>query len=265
MSSNLPGPASFSGAAEEKLTIETPEQTALEFPLAGIGSRFLALALDSLIQWAVGFALFLVGVLSMAGLARIWQASSLWTFALLLLSFFAIYFGYFAVFEAIWNGQTPGKRITRIRVIKDSGQPITAIDSVARNLLRIVDQMPFFYGVGIVSVLMSRQNKRLGDFVAGTVVVHEKALEDIHPAWEAAQTAAGVAYRSDRLTPEEFALIEMFLSRRNALAPDVRSRMAAQILDRIKGKLTLSADPGMSTEKFLEAIAQERRSLAGFR
>ena len=256
-------PAAVPEAVGEKLTIETPEQTSLEFPLAGIGSRFLALAIDTLIQWGVALALFF-GVAMPVGLMFRGSAPSLWILAGMLILFFLIFYGYFIVFEAIWNGQTPGKRLTRLRVIKESGHPITAIDAVARNLLRIVDQLPGFYGVGIVSAWFSRQNKRLGDFVAGTVVVHEKPLADIHPAWEMAAPPGASSYRADRLSPEEFALIESFLSRRSALGGDVRARMAAQIVERIKSKITVPPREGASAEKLLEAIAHERRSTAGY-
>ena len=86
--------------------------------------------------------------------------------------------GYSALFEAFWNGQTPGKRLFNIRVIKDSGRQITLFEALARNLLRVVDMFPPpVYFVGLVSMLCNRQQKRLGDFVAGTIVIHERASE----------------------------------------------------------------------------------------
>src|SRR5277367_1415113 len=96
--------------------------------------------------------------------------------AFIVLAYFVVYFGYFAIFEVLWNGQTPGKKKEGLRVIKDSGRPISPAEAIGRNLMRIVDQLPFLYALGICSVLLSRQNKRLGDFVAGTIVVHEKSL-----------------------------------------------------------------------------------------
>jgi uncharacterized RDD family membrane protein YckC len=247
----------------DKLTIETPEQTALEFAVAGIGSRFLALALDTVIQLVAGL-IFGAGVGLLAIFLPKFPRASLWFVAFILLFFFVLYFGYFASFEAIWNGQTPGKRRTGIRVIKDSGHPITTTEAIARNLLRIVDQLPAFYAVGIASVLLSRQNKRLGDFVAGTIVVHEKALQEIRPFWHVSQTAAAVTYGSERLTEEELALIETFLNRREALAPDVRFHVAEQIANRIRHKLSLPPADLPSTEKLLEALARDRRSSARY-
>ena len=130
-----------------KFIIETPEQTSIEFPLAVIGIRFLAVLIDSLIQGAVVLALFLLFLTIgfATGVARTGQSliPAVWVVAILILAYFLLIYGYFILFESIWNGQTPGKRLTHLRVIKDSGQPITLIDAVARILLRLVDQLPF--------------------------------------------------------------------------------------------------------------------------
>src|SRR5260370_20637179 len=216
------------GDFRDKLTIETPEQTALEFEIAGIGSRFLALALDTLIQILLGIGLLVIMVI--VGVALPSSAKSgIWVVAVIVLAYFVLYFGYFAIFEIIWNGQTPGKKKEGLRVIKDSGRPITPSEAVGRNLMRIVDQLPAFYAIGIGSVLLSRHNKRLGDFVAGTIVVHEKSLVDAKPVWQAPQARqAGPAttYRSARLTPHDFPLLYTFLSTRACSPADVRFSIA---------------------------------------
>jgi uncharacterized RDD family membrane protein YckC len=266
MSSLPPASASPPNEYADKLTIETPEQTAVEFPIAGVGSRFLAFALDTLIQLAasavvgIGFVTYSAWI-GFSGSSR----STIWVLSLVGLFFFALYFGYFAFFEAIWNGQTPGKRVARIRVIKETGRPINPPESLARNLMRLVDQLPAFYATGIVSVLLSRKSKRLGDFVAGTIVVHERSLQDIKPLWQAASGSTTFPYGSRNLSPEDFALIEAFLNRRDSLAPDVRYRMADQIVTRVRPQILLP--PGgdaLAGEKLLEALAQERRSSAGY-
>jgi len=268
VSSNFTDPAAYDSATGEKLIIETPEQTSIEFPLAGIGSRFLAILIDSLIQGAIALVLSLIFVgisfsLGVAGFGRL-AIGAVWIVAILIVGYFVLMYGYFILFETIWNGQTPGKRLTHIRVIKDSGQPITAIDAVGRNLLRIIDQLPFAYGIGVLSAWISLQSKRLGDFVAGTVVVHEKALEGAPPQWDTAVRSAGHNYGAIRLTPEEFALIETFLSRRSALDPIIRYKMADGIMRRIAPKLSLPPERP-SNEKLLEELVQERRSTAGYR
>jgi uncharacterized RDD family membrane protein YckC len=268
MSSSPTGPAAYDPAAGEKLIIETPEQTSIEFPLAGIGSRFLAVAIDTLIQWVVfgvlGLILVAVGFSIGAGFGQS-SSGGVWIVAILVFVFFLMTYGYYILFESIWNGQTPGKRITHIRVIKDSGQPITAIDAVGRNLLRIVDQLPVFYGVGVLCAWISPQSKRLGDYVAGTVVVHEKPFETVAPCWDDLPAAVAThQYGANRLSPEEFALVEAFLSRRSALDAAVRYDTAAGIVRRIESKLTMPPDRP-SAEKLLEELSYERRSTAGYR
>jgi uncharacterized RDD family membrane protein YckC len=252
-------------AYSSKLTIETPEQTDLEFPIAGVGSRFLAFSLDTLIQIA-GYTIVGVGLgFGSAWISRLTSSlSDAWAASIVIFLFFAIYYGYFAIFESLWNGQTPGKRICRIRVINDTGRPITPVESVGRNLLRIVDQLPAFYAVGIASILISKQSKRLGDFLVGSIVVHERALQDVKPLWQTAETAAPLNSGSQQISDEDLSLIEAFLNRRHALDPAVRFRMAEQILARLRPRLSLPADSPVTGEKLLEAIAHERRSSARY-
>ena len=253
------------GDFRDKLTIETPEQTVLEFEVAGIGSRFLALAYDTLIQILVGLGILAIVVAVGAAMPKS-PKTGMWFLAFVLLAYFLLYFGYFAIFEIIWNGQTPGKKKEGLRVIKDSGRPITPAESVGRNLMRIVDQLPAFYAVGIGSVLLSRQNKRLGDFVAGTIVVHERPLLEAKPVWQSPEAgqAPATTYGSERLTAEDFSLVEAFLNRRSSLPPDVRFNMADQIARQIRPKLSLPPGELLYAEKLLETIAHERRSSAGY-
>jgi uncharacterized RDD family membrane protein YckC len=268
MTSSDYSPAPYDSAADEKLIIETPEQTSIEFPLAGIGSRFLAIIIDILIQAGTTIVLVLMfvglGYSVRGALGRIPPSAGPWIAAILVFLAFLLMYGYFVLFEAIWNGQTPGKRLTHIRVIKDSGQPITAIDAVARNLMRIIDQMPFGYGIGVLCAWISPQSKRLGDYVAGTVVVHEKPLKNITLQWDAPAHTSTRLYGANRLTTEEFALIEAFLGRRDALEPAVRYDAAAGIARRIEAKLTLPTEGKPSAEKLLEELSWERRSTGGY-
>jgi uncharacterized RDD family membrane protein YckC len=113
------------GDFRDKLTIETPEQTVLEFEIAGIGSRFLALAYDTLLQILIGIGLLFIMVIVGVALPDSLK-SGMWFLAIIVLAYFVLYFGYFTIFEVIWNGQTPGKKKEGLRVIKDSGRPITA-------------------------------------------------------------------------------------------------------------------------------------------
>jgi uncharacterized RDD family membrane protein YckC len=244
-------------------TIETPEQMSLDLPMAGIGSRFLAVAVDTLIQIGVGLvALIVLGFLGAFGALPGIQQSSVWLVAALLFVVFLLMYGYFAIFEIIWNGQTPGKRIAGIRVVKDSGRPLTAAETIGRNLLRIVDQLPGFYAIGMLVALLNAQNKRIGDFIAGSIVVREASLSELKPVWQTPDAAARSAapLGGAKLSLEDLGLIDTFLNRRHNLAPDVRSRMAHQILDRLKPKLWLPDDGNSSAESILESLAYERRS-----
>jgi len=248
----------------DNLVIDTPEQIPLEFPLAGIGSRFLALALDTLIQTAAGVALVVIAF-TIGVRGHRMPTHGAWALALLVLLWFLLQFGYFALFEAIWNGQTPGKRLTHLRVIQDSGRPITVYEAVARNLLRIVDSVPGLYGVAIISALLSAKSKRLGDYAAGTVVVHEKpAVLETGVRWDLPSSPASSRYDVSRLRPEEFQLIEAFLLRRNQLAADVRAGTAWKIIERLSTRLELSPEDLRNHEALLETLATAYRTRARY-
>jgi uncharacterized RDD family membrane protein YckC len=259
----------------DQLRIDTPEQIALELPLAGIGSRFLALAIDTLIQGAFYLITGLILIFTLA------VGSSILTFlprllgpAMAIFIGFAIYWGYFAFFETIWKGQTPGKRYAGIRVIKDSGRPINAFEAIGRNLMRAVDILPGVYGVGVVCMMLNQQSRRLGDFVAGTVVVHEKAADDVRPSWNTSDhisfdrvpldgtaSVPGLA----QITPEELVLIETYLHRRWDLDQYVRLNTAIQIADRIKAKTGMQPQPHQHVDDFLEEAAKKIRDSGQFR
>ena len=247
-------------AAPENLSIDTPEQIALEFPLAGVGSRFLAIAFDSLLQGA-GFAV--LGTLALL-IRGIWggQVSGLgmWGLAILLLLAFAIYSGYFAAFEAIWTGQTPGKRLVGLRVIDVSGRPLSVYAAIIRNLLRIVDQLPGGYALGILSILVTRRQQRIGDLAAGTVVVHER----LGARLVTAQAAQGsVRLGAHRLSIDEIAVVEGFLRRRDDLEEWTRRRTAQTIAARMKQTLQVASSE--DDERVLEQMAAEYRASDSYR
>ena len=250
----------------DQLSIDTPEQIALELPLAGIGSRFLALAIDTLIQTVVYLIVGFIFIFTFP------MGSSVFTFvprllgpALAVFVLFAIYWGYFAFFETIWKGQTPGKRYAGIRVIKESGRPINAFEAIGRNLMRAVDGLPGIYGVGLVCMMCNQQSCRLGDFVAGTVVVHEKPTEDVRPSWNTSDQGVAAAPGLVQVTAEELVLIETYLHRRWDLDKFVRLNTAIQIADRIKAKTGLQPLPHQHVDDFLEEAAKKIRDSSQFR
>ena len=217
--------------------------------------------IDSLIQVGVVIIIGItIPLLRLAGLLG--PLAGAWMLAGLVTAAFLLFYGYFILFEIFWNGQTPGKRIIGIRVIKDTGRRLSPIESVGRNLLRIVDQMPGFYGVGVLVALLNKQSKRLGDFVAGSLVVREASLAQIKRSWNnaASEQSVSAPLGAERLTEEDLILIESFLQRRHDLLPDIRSRMAADIFHRVENKLTVSAEAPPSFERLLESAVHERRA-----
>ncbi len=165
----------------------------------------------------------------------------------------------------MWSGQTPGKRVAGIRVIKESGRPLNAYEAIGRNFLRAVDMQPgFLYGVGLLCMMLNKQSRRLGDFVAGTVVVHEKASEEVRPTWNTATAAASGSLGTVQMTADELVLIETYLSRRFELEPDVRLRTAIQIADRIKTKTGLQPQSHQHVDDFLEEAARKVRDSGRF-
>jgi uncharacterized RDD family membrane protein YckC len=250
--------------SHDQLKIDTPEQIALELPLAGIGSRFLAIAIDTLIQIALYLIVGFIALLTL-------PVDSMFTFlphligpALAIFIWFAIYWGYFAIFETLWKGQTPGKRFAGIRVIKESGRPINAFEAVGRNLMRAVDVLPGIYGVGLVCMMCNRQSRRLGDFVAGTVVVHEKPTEEVRPSWSTSTEASASTPGLGQVTADELVLIETYLSRRWELDKLVRLNTAIQIADRIKAKTGMQSQPHQHVDDFLEEAARKIRDSGRF-
>ncbi len=245
-------------------SIETPEQTRLHFQLAGIGSRFLAMAIDTTIQ----IAAYLTGLLILAVTgARLFMAFAFipqqWWTAVVIGFNFVLYYGYFAIFEIAWRGQTPGKRIIGIRVIKESGRPLAPAETIGRNLLRIVDQLPGIYAVGIVTALFNAQSKRLGDFVAGSIVIREQKQASI---WQDVDDAAPVAgaFAGHRLSPAHATLIETFVARRADLPDDLRSQMAHQILLKIQASNELPPGTTGSPEPVLDELLRAHRATGGY-
>lgn len=266
-------------ATEETLVIETPERVPLHFGLASIGNRFIACAIDhsiqviSIILMAIGFTV--LGSLSSLG-DRITSAPK-WVQALLIVVVFLIFSGYFSFFEWIWRGQTPGKRWLKLRVIRQDGRPVTFWEAAVRNLLRSVDMMPLpFYSVGLLSVFVSSRDQRVGDMVAGTVVVREREAEAPAFAQVFATPVSDPAMRRsfkpvdftaslDGLTESEIEVVEAFLRRRWDLSEMPRQWMAWRVALPIMYKLRPSYDLATFTyEGFLEELLHRYRAMHRF-
>jgi len=246
----------------DKLIIDTPEQVHLEFVLAGIGSRFMAVFLDVLIEACLYVFLFLITLAFITGGLFSSTRSVLWN-AVVTLVVFCIDWGYYATFETLWKGQTPGKRWAGIRVIKDSGRPINTFEAISRNLVRVVDFLPGFYGVGVVTMLLNAKNRRLGDFVAGTLVVHESSDRESQLFFNAAPATAPALHQAAGLSVQEAELIETFLARRLDIPPEVRRYNAQRIAEMVSTRLNIPRESRPpDNEYFLELMVREFRNRA---
>ncbi len=266
--------------SSDQLSIETPELVDIEMPLAGIGSRFIALLVDYLIWGAGLLVLALLAAIVLPAMHAFSRISEQWTIALATFFVFLVNWGYFTLFEAFWNGRTPGKRVARIRVIQRSGRAIGLFESMARNLVRYVDQIPFFYAVGVITMFVTRQHQRLGDLAAGTLVVRDREAET--PLWGESGSrtftaqifapsapipephtaitlpATGIA----KLSAADLEVLEGFFARRLDMSLPTRHALALRIASAIQAKSGLEAPTGASVETFLEATARQLRDLA---
>ena len=263
---------------EETLVIETPERVPLAFALASIGNRFLAAAIDHLIQY---FAIIVVAwvFLTAAGFGgteqvgivdEIMREAPKWMIAIMIFVMFLLFAGYFIFFEWLWDGQTPGKRLLKLRVIRDDGRPITLWEAIARNLLRIFDSVPGFllpiYSVGLIVIFLSGRDQRVGDIFAGTVVIRERTDEAPTFAETFSNPVSDAAFRRVQkrtdftanvaaLSGMEIEVVESFLRRRWDLTDRQRLWMAWRIALPLMYKLKPDYDVAtFSYEGFLEEL-----------
>jgi uncharacterized RDD family membrane protein YckC len=223
---------------ERSVDVRTGEAVEIRYELAGLGSRFLAVSVDVLAQVAVVIVLFVAYALASPLIARLafGKNVSAWLVALAVAAFFVIFFGWFIVFETWWSGRTPGKRALGLRVVRDGGFPIDPGAAVIRNLVRIAEVALGGYTLSAISALLSKENKRLGDFAAGTIVVRDRAdaVPDLDAYLSRPMRADTGLAEGDRV------LIERFLARRAGLDRMARARLAAQLAERVRPTLRAS-------------------------
>lgn len=253
----------------EEFRLETPEAIEIAYDIAGIGTRFLAQLVD-LIAIIGMVALVVVGIVLLATLGSLGQTVAV--IILLLTSFLAL-FGYFTLYETFWTGQTPGKRALEIRVIKVGGYPIGFIDALIRNLVRAVDLLPGAYGVGIITMFISTQSRRLGDYAAGTIVVKERTAAfselpltspdtvvtgPVPPAGE--NDPDELAWALHSLTSRDLIVLDEYLARAPSLPLEARTRIGVNIAAHIAARIG-ARDP-LDPQAFLarvRALSRERR------
>lgn len=225
----------------------------------------MALLIDTLIQSAVFIILGIAYFAMEMSLGNSGKLHSSWVIAIFGLAFFCLYWGYFAAFEVLWKGQTPGKRVAGIRVIKDTGRPVNVFEAITRNVLRAVDSL-LFYGVGVVTMLLNSRNRRLGDFVAGSLVVHESAAREAELFFNTSAQSGSAFHQAAGLTLQEVELMETFLARRLDIPSEVRRVNAARIAHMIATRLGIPSEARPEdNENFLEIMVREFRNRATFR
>jgi uncharacterized RDD family membrane protein YckC len=246
---------------EDKVTIVTPEGVSLELTLAGLGSRGIGALLDGLIQSVLMIATIALlfggsGVLDPGTRGDTDPRSSfLIGVAIGTLILFAINVIYDVAFEVLGSGRTPGKRVAGTRVVMASGAPVRFVPSAIRNIVRFVDYLPLSYGVGMIAILVTSKNQRLGDIAGGTLVVRDakekapewvRALPDPKPWVEGWDVSA--------VTADEIATVRRFLERRFTLNQDARGRLAWELSERLRPKVS-GAPSGLVGEQFLEQVS----------
>lgn len=249
-------PAALPGTVD----VETPELVVLSYTIAGVGSRVYAALIDYLLCFVLFFVMMILAVSIAMNVPMLGGLSGSWAMALVVLLQFAILWGYYLLWEGLADGQTPGKRRMRLRVVRDGGYSVDFASSAVRNLLRVIDMQPFvFYGVGLTSIVVSRQGKRLGDLVAGTLVVREELHEASDAGFTAGTSAprtAGEPLPQALLVDAEYTLLDRFVARRASLPPERRQALAEQLGQRFAQALaSLDHRPGTGTSVTARLVA----------
>jgi len=250
---------------EQTVDVETPELVVLTYSIAGIGSRVVAALVDLLICFAMMAALAIATVVlelpMRIGSGPFGRGGS-WLIAFLVLAQFAVLWGYYVLFEGLRDGQTPGKRLFRLRVVREGGYSVTFGASALRNLVRVLDLQPgFFYLVGLGSMLATKRSRRLGDLVAGTIVVREEVRELPQAApIRARATADAATPLQTQLSEDEYVVLGRFVERWSSLEPLRRAAIAQQLATRYAA--ALPDDGRAPAARLLELHERERQARA---
>jgi uncharacterized RDD family membrane protein YckC len=226
---------------DRTLEVRTPESIAFSYELAGLGSRFLAVAVDigiqNLVMFGIIWALIYLAAHLTGAVRNVPVPTRIETnlgIALIITIVFIVYFGYFIAFETFWNGQTPGKKLMGLRVVRDGGYPADFASIAVRNLIRVGEFVAGLYAISAVATVISPENKRLGDMAAGTIVVRDaRAARLADLTQESSDTSHPLM-----LSPQERGLIDQFVARRAGMAPRNRAQMASQIAARVRPRVS---------------------------
>jgi len=245
-----------------RLEVETADHVVLRYELAGGGNRGFAALIDFILATLIFIGAFFMFSL-FAGVVGFQSASPYFGIAALLT--FAVAWSYFILLEWLGNGQTIGKRIFGLRVIADDGAPAGFTAVLVRNLVRMVDFLPGFYGFGLLAIVVSSRSQRLGDLAAGTFVVRAPRPQlDYFSLRTVTPLGAGVHVETRVLPGEAQRLVREFVAREGTLAPDHRARVAKQLADRLR-PYARDVDPVLGDVELIRAIARSLRASGGDR
>lgn len=246
-----------------QVSLSTPESVELEFTLAGIGSRALAVFVDYVILtlilslfWFV-WAVFGIGLLDSLGDSGNYSAAPTWLLAIAILVNFVLAWGYFIYFEVLWRGQTPGKRIAKIRVVRDDGRPVKLPQATLRSLLRTIDDLLF---IGAIMITLGKREKRIGDWVAGTIVIQDERGDrgqKIYISEAGKRLAAELPNLADlsQLLPDDYAVIREYLLRRGKMADTARKDKSLELARQLRHLIAMESIPDNTVaDHFLEAV-----------
>jgi uncharacterized RDD family membrane protein YckC len=255
-------------------TVDTPEQIELTYDVAGIGSRFLAALIDHIII-SVILSFSCVGVSLAADQLALGLDENL-VLGLFGLGVYLSLCAYFIFFETVWNGQTPGKRIVGLRMVRTGGRPLGFLGSTVRNFIRLADFLPILYGLGVIVMFIDHRSRRLGDLAAGCIAVRERkaiTLESLAAPVVAEQAVVAAAERItipnlNALRREDYDIVQEYLRRSSSLSIAVRQRLALQLLDGLRQRLgfEIRTQSGAAlglydAEAFLRQVAAEYQAL----
>lgn len=237
----------------------------MSFETASAAHRIAAFCVDTAIRGACVFLfyfLFLFIVVGSAVMHELFRAEALHaTVMVVLLLLFALFlFSYQLIFELAWKGQTPGKRVMHLRAVNDDGSYMSFGTAVLRNVFRIVDMLPVGYVAGLVTMLLNSRRKRIGDYVAGTVVIRE-APSDIPKMGEMRDLDCFNGLRDPHaLFPETFqVIVENYFVVKNGLSPAAREKVSREITGIIESRAGVKKPADVKDEEFIGALYRSLR------
>ena len=252
----------YNRAMDERYNVATPENISFSYDVAGIGSRFMAAFVDSFVYFVIA-----IGVSILYGQVnnRITNPALSSTLEAIYIGFtFILYWAYYILFELLWGGQSPGKRLVGLRVVRIDGTPAAPGQIIIRNIMRLVDLFPAFYATGLVTMFLNSQSRRLGDLAAGTLVVREggkvslaQLAPSLTPAIQLSEQASAdaAALPIHRLDRDRRNLVREFIARRASMAPSQRSALSMQIASSVAQQMDMPMPANPAAAEYLLELA----------